>query len=176
MKKIKIKLYLQYIEPDDVNIMKKLLFFIFLAFVIVVWQAVSLYLAALEPKTAQEEVAIDTAKVEAGLQTINEVHSYYGTVAYQVILGITAENEKVVVWIPEDEGEIVIKKQNEGISKEQVITDLKAERNPKEIRSVKLGIEKNIPLWEVIYINENDRLTYYYSDFETGELLKRTTP
>jgi uncharacterized protein YpmB len=156
--------------------MKKwILFFIFIV-VIGIWQAFNVYIKAVEPKQEKEQQAIEIAREEAKLHTINDVNTYYGSEPYQIVQGISDENIHLIVWIAENSGDIVIKRQDEGVLKQDVINRLISERKPQEIRSVKLGIEKNIPLWEVIYLNENNRLTYYYSDFETGELLKRTTP
>ncbi len=156
--------------------MKKWIFLTILILVIGFWQAFSVYNTAMEPKHEKEQQAIEIAKAQANIHTINEVTTYYGSESYQVVKGNSDENVPLIVWIAEDSGEIVIKRQDEGLRKEDVVNRLVSERNPQEIRSVKLGMEKNIPLWEVIYLNENNRLTYYYSDFETGDLLKRTTP
>lgn len=156
--------------------MKKWIFLSILILVIGIWQAFSVYITAMEPKHDKEQQAIEIARAQANIHIINEVTTYYGSESYQVVQGISDENVPLIVWVAEESGEVMIKRQDEGVLREDVVNRLVNERNPKEIRSVKLGIEKNIPLWEVIYLNENNRLTYYYSDFESGELLKRTTP
>ncbi|MBE4910250.1 DUF5590 domain-containing protein [Bacillus luteolus] len=156
--------------------MKKWIFLSILILVIGFWQAISVYITAMEPKREIEQQAIEIARAQANIHTIYEVTTYYGSESYQVVQGISDENVPLIVWIAENSDEIVIKRQDEGLRKEDVVNRLVSERNPQEIRSVRLGMEKNIPLWEVIYLNENNRLTYYYSDFETGDLLKRTTP
>ena len=40
---------------------------------------------------------------------------------------------------------------------------------PKQIVKVKLGAENDIPLWEITYIDQEDRYTYYYLEFQNGE-------
>ncbi|MFP3393521.1 peptidase M4, partial [Brevibacillus sp. SIMBA_076] len=44
---------------------------------------------------------------------------------------------------------------------------------PKEILKAKLGFENNIPLWEVTYIDDDNRYSYYYLEFKDGNFLRR---
>ena len=39
----------------------------------------------------------------------------------------------------------------------------------KEILKVKLGVENNIPLWEVTYIDDDNRYSYYNLAFQDGQ-------
>ncbi|UQX54599.1 hypothetical protein M5V91_01655 [Cytobacillus pseudoceanisediminis] len=70
-------------------------------------------------------------------------------------------------------GKIVTLKESEGISRNEAINRLKQEKNAAEIMSVRLGMEKNIPLWEIHYRSGSDLINYYYIDFKTGEWLKK---
>jgi uncharacterized protein YpmB len=66
-----------------------------------------------------------------------------------------------------------MKKAKSGLSKDEAIQKLLQEQKPKKIISVRLGMEKNIPLWEIYYRSENNLINYYYVHFETGEWLKK---
>jgi uncharacterized protein YpmB len=68
----------------------------------------------------------------------------------------------------------VLKKASSGITKEKAISIVKNDKNPQEIKSVRLGIENKKPLWEVTYVDKDKKhLTYYYLDFSSGEFIKR---
>ena len=66
-----------------------------------------------------------------------------------------------------------MKEQNEGISQEKAVAKLTAERDPKEIVSVRLGMEKGLPLWEITYIDQENRYSFYYLSFEDGTFIRR---
>ena len=70
------------------------------------------------------------------------------------------------------------KEKSEGISEkdalqrtiEQVGDESKEPKSkPKEILKVKLGVENNIPLWEVTYIDDDNRYSYYNLAFQDGQ-------
>jgi uncharacterized protein YpmB len=79
----------------------------------------------------------------------------------------------VAAWVPEKTGNVIVKKIKSGVSKQEAIAKLKAERNPKEIISAKLGMEKGVPLWELTYIDDDNRYSFYYLSFKDGTFLKR---
>lgn len=73
-------------------------------------------------------------------------------------------------------GEIVTRFKRDGITESEALTILKSERDPQEIRSVKLGLEDNIPIWEIIYIDSDNRLTYHKLYFENGKYRNSIKP
>ena len=66
-----------------------------------------------------------------------------------------------------------VRKEAKGISKEQAVSKLLQEKNPKEIVSVKLAMLKTRQCWEIYYLSDNNLINYYYVDFETGEWLRK---
>lgn len=79
--------------------------------------------------------------------------------------------------------ETIVRKKSEGISEkealqrtiEQVGDDSKEHKSkPKEILKIKLGFENNIPLWEVTYIDDENRYSYYYLAFKDGQFYDDT--
>jgi uncharacterized protein YpmB len=140
---------------------------------IVMWQAVTVYHAALEPKRLTEDKALERAKQEIHFKEIEEVYTYYGNQAYVVIVGTNKDNENIIAFVPEKTDNVIIKKQEEGISRQDAIARVKAERNPKEIVSAKLGIKEGIPCWEIKYIDQKNLFTFYYLTFKNGTFLGR---
>jgi uncharacterized protein YpmB len=89
-----------------------------------------------------------------------------------VIQGNNKKQEKLIAWIPEKGGKIVVLRAEDGITKSEAINTLSNEVSPDQIIDVRLGIEKNNTLWEVYYRSSNDKINYHYIDFETGEVLR----
>ncbi len=133
-----------------------------------------LYLSAMKPIEIAEDTAINIAKKEAQMQTIQKVYTYHGTEAYSVVLGEDQSEQALAVFIPEDVNKpIVIKNQADGTTEQQIIDMVNKEQNPKKIISVTLGMDGNIPIWETVYIDHQNRYVYHYSYFETGTQRKR---
>ncbi|MBB5323368.1 uncharacterized protein YpmB [Anoxybacillus tepidamans] len=153
--------------------MKKwsILFFVFLC--IVIWLTVSVYRAAMDPKQSLIEKARERAAQKVSFAYIDDTYTYYGEKTYVVLVGTDRKGTKKIAWVPEKGEHIVVKRAKSGITKQQAIEKLKAERNPKEIVSTKLGMEKGVPLWELTYIDQDNRYSFYYISFEDGAFLKR---
>ncbi|MGE7764782.1 DUF5590 domain-containing protein [Peribacillus sp. NPDC096540] len=131
------------------------------------------YIKALQPKKEAGNEAFEKAKEEGGLETMEDFYLYNGQDSYSVIIGKGENGAKKVVWLPEDEKkEIVVENYKDGKSKKEILSIVNEKLNPQKIISVKLGMEKNVPLWEVTYLDESERFNYDYYDFKTGEWLK----
>ena len=70
-----------------------------------------------------------------------------------------------------------MKKKSEGIPEKKLCKSwlnklqekaMSQKPKPKEIIKVKLGAQNDIPLWEITYIDQEDRYTYYYLEFQNG--------
>lgn len=137
--------------------------------VVIIGFSANIYIQAMEPVNQAEKIAKEKAEKAAALRTIHRVSLYNGNESYYIIDAINQQDEAVYVWVPEEaKGEIVIKKKAEGITKNEAIQKLMNEKNPSDIISVKLGMEKSIPLWEISYKTDGGLLNYYVIDFETG--------
>jgi uncharacterized protein YpmB len=117
-----------------------------------------------------KELAIEEGK----LSSIDTIETYNGQVKYHVLSGINGNDEKVYVWIPQTKkmDKVIIKKQSSGITADQAKTEVLKEHNPKEIIDVKLGMDEEIPIWEVKYRDQSDRYTFDYVNFSDGEIIK----
>lgn len=128
----------------------------------------------MEPINEAEKIATKIAKEEASITTVHDFSIYNGTKTYYIIQGKASNGKNMIVWIPEEKKDrnIIIRAANRGVSKEDAIRIITEKKSPKEIKSVKLGMENNIPLWEVYYSSTEDSISYYYIDFATGRMLK----
>lgn len=128
---------------------------------------------ALQPKNKAADIAYKTAKTEAGLKTMEQFYMYHGLDSYSVVIGTTNSGVKKIVWIPDNDREkIVVMNVANGKTKEDIRSIVQQRTNPENIISIKLGMENNVPLWEVTYKNRSGKYNYDYYDFQTGEWLK----
>lgn len=153
--------------------MKKIILFLVIFVLIILGISIKVYVSAVKPVNTAEEKAVALAKDKVNLSEVEDFHLYHGTETVSVIEGLNNKGEKIIVWVPEKSKKVMVDKVKNGISREEAIERLLAEKNPKKIISVKLGMEKNIPLWEIYYRSENNLINYYYVDFKTGEWLKK---
>lgn len=152
---------------------KKVIIISLLIFSCIVGSAIYVYSNALKPVKALEKKALDLALNETALKSVEDFQLYHGQETYYIIKGKTSKDTSIYVWVPEKDGRIIVRKVSDGITKEEAVKKVKAEKHPAKIVSVRLGMEKNIPLWEIYYRTEGDLINYYYVDFKTGEWLKK---
>lgn len=150
--------------------MKKIAIIIFLAAAAAVWLAASTYKAAIDPKAESEQKAVEAAKDAANLTDISRVDTYYGTKTYYVIMGSNRKKEKQIVWVPEKKGKIIIKKQKAGITESEARKITMEEKNPRRILASTPGIEGGVPIWEIKYVDQDNRYCFYYLYYKNGKL------
>lgn len=141
-------------------------------FAAVVWQAFSIYHgleANLHNRYAKASVK---AKKTYHLKRVLHVSYYNGTKAYDVVTGVNQKNQKVYVWVPNGNGKSFLKKVNQGWNQQKVLQYVHTKLHPKKIISVKLGAEESIPVWEVTYVAQDGRYSFYYLRFDNGEWIK----
>ncbi|MBU8879067.1 DUF5590 domain-containing protein [Bacillus sp. FJAT-29790] len=153
--------------------MKKFIIISIIIFVVILGTCTIIYVNAQKPVKAAEKKAIQIAMQETKLREAEDFYLYHGHETYYVLKGKDGGGTGIYVWIPEKDGRIIVRKQSDGVTKQEAIDKLREEKNPKKIISVRLGMEKNIPLWEIYYRSEGDLINYYYVDFKTGEWLKK---
>lgn len=153
--------------------MKKIIVIILSIIAVLIGLSSYIYLQSVKPLKEAEKKAIRIAKEETNLAEAEDFTLYNGQDTYYIVKGKDAKGTNIYVWIPEKEGKIIVRKQADGVSKQEAINKLKQEKNPQEIISVRLGMEKNNLLWEICYRTDGDLINYYYVDFNTGEWRKK---
>jgi uncharacterized protein YpmB len=107
------------------------------------------------------------------LHTISKITYYHGTDAYYVFKGMTDEDEEVIVWVSEAFDSHQVANVSDGISEDEAIAIVQKEDEIKRIQNVKLGFERGLPIYEIVYVNNENRKGYYYVTFEDGTFMKR---
>ncbi|KIL44172.1 DUF5590 domain-containing protein [Jeotgalibacillus soli] len=137
--------------------------------VVVITLFISIYVIARQPLTSSIEEAVVVAQNDLEMQSIDDQYIYNGTNSYVVVTGISRDTEQIVAWIPRDEGEIVTRQLEDGITQDEVFAMLEQEDSLSKVTSIKLGYESVGPVWEIKYEDQDANLNYYYVLFDTGE-------
>lgn len=141
--------------------------------IILGWGVFYLYTNVSEPIQNSEDEALSYLKANATEFTdMKQVNFYHGSESYQVFEGINEASEEVFIWVAKSLDNHIVKEKGAGLKIEEVILYTEEELKPKEIISIKLGIESSLPLYEIIYIDDQDRYSYYYISFKDGTYLK----
>lgn len=153
--------------------MKKWIIFLVIFVLAFVAVLIKVYFTAVSPLKAEEKKAVALAKDKVQISQVDDFHIYNGLESVDVIEGKNKKGEKIIVWIPQKTKKVFVKKAKDGLTQSEAIDKLLQEKKPQKIISVRLGMEKNIPLWEIYYRSDNKLINYYYVQFDTGEWLKK---
>lgn len=152
--------------------MKKFLLLLILFIIVaLVIKGIYFYQSILDPLKSEQQQVLDFINEEYSIQAITGIDYFHGETAYHVI-SATIDGEEMIIWVPYTLDQTTIRNINEGITEEGVRSIVQAELNPKNIVSIKLGMENNIPLYEVVYIDQENRYSFYYLTFKNGRFLK----
>lgn len=153
-----------------------------------------LYTAAKDPLEDREQDAVEFARQHVTFQEVESIDYYHGTRAYQIINTQNDEGEHIYIWVEErfsvdepiihddfetdikqEEEEprrIIVRKQSDGISKEDVHVHIQDTLSINRLNSVKLGMIGRTPVYEVNYISSEGRQSYYFVTFEEGRYVR----
>jgi uncharacterized protein YpmB len=162
-----------FIVHSEVRKMKKWIIIFILIILVVSGIFINVYLRAFAPVKTAEEKAVALAGKKVQFSQIDDFHIYNGNESVYVIEGKNKKGEKIIVWIPPKTKQVIVEKATSGLTKDQAIQKLEETKRPKKIISVRLGMERMIPFWEIYYLSDNNLINYYYIDFKTGEWLKK---
>jgi uncharacterized protein YpmB len=132
------------------------------------WQAYYLYSGVQAKPEKKEAEAVKIAKKEENLVSIKNVEHFFKNETYYVVEGKNEKGTDLIVWVGNDK-KVYSENAKKGLSEAQMINYVKENHDAKEIIDSRLGMEDEIPLWEVVYYDDQERYTYYYGYFETGK-------
>jgi uncharacterized protein YpmB len=149
-----------------------IILFIIVVSIILGWGSIHLYANVRETIEKSESEALIYLKENAEVNDVRSVNFYHGSESYSVFEGTNEAKEAIYIWVENSLDNHIVKAKDSGLAFEEVLLYAKEELKPKEIISIKLGIENLIPLYEIIYKDQQDRYSYYYISFKDGTYLK----
>ena len=112
---------------------------------------------------------------EEKLKEVSDSEVYSGTNTFVTVSGNDVDGKGKAVFVPITGKDLAIEEVmlKDGISKKQAIQAVQTEFKVKEVLHTKLGWEQDNAVWEITFLNENDKLNYVYLLFEDGKWWKR---
>ncbi|MGB2991857.1 MAG: DUF5590 domain-containing protein [Paenisporosarcina sp.] len=128
-----------------------------------------------QPFSDEKDKAEQLVLSEKKLTDVTDSEIYSGTNTYVTVSGNDVEGNGKAVFIPITGKDVAIEEVilKDGISQKQAIEAVQNEFEVKEVLHTKLGWEQDNAVWEITFLNENDKLNYVYLSFETGKWWKR---
>lgn len=134
----------------------------------------SLYLYTIirEPLTDQFDQVEQYVLQQQLLDTIEDISYFHG---HEVVYVARGELDSVqrYVWVTDDLTTAYEANVDEGITEEEAISLVEQHEPIIQLQTIRLGLEQNRPLYEVTFIDESERKSYYYLHFKDGTLIKR---
>ncbi|SER43337.1 DUF5590 domain-containing protein [Salipaludibacillus aurantiacus] len=135
-----------------------------------------IYYVTAEPLREREEAAVQLASEHVSLSEVRDIQYYHGRRSYQVIDAVNEDGEDIYIWVEEDEDRdevnIEVRLHSEGLTKEEVMEIAVSELEIQSIKSVRLGMTGSTPVYEVSYMDQVDRHSFYYLTFEDGTYIR----
>lgn len=128
-----------------------------------------------QPFSDEKDKAEQLVLSEKKLTEVTDSEIYSGTNTYVTVSGNDVEGNGKAVFIPITGKNVAIEEVllKDGISQKQAIEAVQNEFEVKEVLHTKLGWEQDNAVWEITFLNENDKLNYVYLSFENGKWWKR---
>ncbi|MBD7906930.1 cell wall elongation regulator TseB-like domain-containing protein [Sporosarcina gallistercoris] len=151
-------------------------FFIIFLFTLTLVLTSFVFYKAYEPASSLKENATSQVLDSGLLAEAERAEVYNGTTSLTVVYGKDDKGVAKAVFVNEkaksdkDFKVIVLEK---GITAKQALTSVKQEMNVSKLIHVKLGVEDNAAVWEVVFKNEANKLNYVYVGFSDGQWQKR---
>lgn len=127
---------------------------------------------SLSPYNQAQAETLDLAERRADLVEANEFYWFNGAETYFTITGQDSEGNSIIVIVKQDTGEIEVLQEDETISKQTAINTTHQQEEPEEILEARIGIDKDEPVWEVTFRQENGRMGYTYISLTSGEWIR----
>ncbi|MGL4818832.1 MAG: hypothetical protein ACRC5C_02470 [Bacilli bacterium] len=154
--------------------MKKWIFRLLLLLVILFGLFLFVFQGAMTNRNEGKAEAIVQLKKELPNAEVISSYHYVGKEEVWSFLAQGRNGVRFYVWVAEDKP-VVVRSVDRGISSDKAEKLALELRNSAKVVKTTLGMENEIPFWEVLCEEVDGKLTYMYIGFETGELLKRYT-
>lgn len=134
--------------------------------ILIITQTIYLYLSASKPLVKAEERAIALIQDQLELNEIIDVTFFNGDEPYHVVHALDENSEEIIIWIPENNPEdLIVENAENGLTEEEVREYAYAQFDIKKLQNIRIGMKYNIPVWEITFIDTNDRYSFYYLQF-----------
>ncbi|MGI2327040.1 DUF5590 domain-containing protein [Planococcus sp. YIM B11945] len=126
-----------------------------------------------KPYSDTEKQAIKRVESEKLLEEVDRAYVYMNETTSVTIIGSDSKGKLKAVFVPAGKGEMEVLNLEGKVTAKEARQIALEEMDVKEILHTKLGLESEGPVWEVAFVNKEDRLNYVYVMAEDGKWWKR---
>ncbi|WP_423189186.1 DUF5590 domain-containing protein [Alkalibacterium sp. f15] len=152
--------------------MKKVIIGLVIALSVFIIGSVYIYQRANAPFARAEDETIAFISERTDLDRPEDFYWYNGEETTFSVRGFNDADEEKLYIVKQEGGAITTVAASEMMTEQQAISQTRQAREPKKILNAKVGLLNDIPIWEVTYRNDNNRLGYYIINLQTGEWIR----
>lgn len=133
--------------------------------------SIYLYQEIEESKQADFSSSIQRVLSETEIEQVDEVTRYHGTSYYHAVTGETINGETGIAFVPvNEEAEITYFLMEELNEESSIIDQWRDSCTECSLISTNPALENDHPLWEIKYIDNQDRYVFEYRSMEDGSI------
>ncbi|WP_138417021.1 DUF5590 domain-containing protein [Aquibacillus sediminis] len=142
----------------------------FVLFIVLAIYLISIYNEVQQSKQSGFQASEELALSKTDLTSVKNVTRYHGETHYHVVVGSTQDDEAAIVYVPVDteEQKLQFFDAESFVSREDVISSWQTSCSSCQFISANLAIDNQRPLWEIKYIDNQDRYVFEYFLLEDG--------
>ena len=124
---------------------------------------------AMHPVTAARERVTELAVKRNKITSATQFYAVSRNDTYYSVVGENKKHQKIGVIVKGKSKKLVTVKMADGVSAAEVRQLVKSKYNPKRITSLGLAIYKQVPVWEVTFIDRQGNLNFITYQFADGK-------
>ncbi|GCF92915.1 peptidase [Enterococcus florum] len=130
-----------------------------------------LLIRANQPRQQAKNEAIQIAKQQTNLKTVENFYWFNREKTYFTVVGQDAEGKELAVIIPKSDQQIHVVKLSEGLSEKSARDRVSQEQPDLSIKQAALGLFEDQAVWEVTGKAANGSIEYYLLSFKDGQTI-----
>ncbi|GAE91397.1 hypothetical protein JCM21714_345 [Gracilibacillus boraciitolerans JCM 21714] len=153
------KLFLPFTEPNKIFLIIGLSFLVLIGFG---YYFFSIYQDVMTSKRAGFADVEEFTRANSNLSVIHSIERYHGDQLYYVIDGETKENKAYYAFVYQTEGNFDLKLfEQESLYQEDILrSEWQSRCNSCEYLGSSIGLDNGVPVLEIKYLDDSDRLVY----------------
>lgn len=151
---------------------RKSVFLLVGSFLVLFFVAARVFYVSQEPILKAKKEAVALVKDQVQFSKITDFYWFNTSQTYYSIAGSDQNGTPVYVIVSPDTEESLILQQASVVNEDEARSITMQDKQPKKVLAARLGMIDSEPVWEVHYLNQENRNGYYYLSAKSGQWLK----
>ncbi|SEN44001.1 Uncharacterized protein YpmB [Amphibacillus marinus] len=132
---------------------------------------ISLYRSIDANRTGAFSDSRQRVEEELAIHSIEHISRYHGTEYFHVIDATTAADEAIVIFVNQDDSEqdLIVFDKQDLVTEDQIMATWRNETAYQQLYRSQKGLRNQTPLLEIVYLDDNGRLSYDYYRLSDGD-------